>query len=286
MAIKTKHYAMKLLITGLCIYAAYLTLLFFLQRGMMYPGIGQSIEIAEDAVNAYNGESAWLDTMAGRTEVWFLPPYQVSVPYPVIIYAHGNGEWIYDPPPVYEALRDQGVGILLVEYPGYGRSEGRPSQQTITAVMQAAYDWLMTRDDIDPGKIIGHGRSLGGGAICALARTHELAAMVLESTFTTTIGFARKYYAPSFLIRDSWQNIDVVRQYKKPILIFHGYRDALINYSHAEALHAAADHSQLVGDDCGHNDCPTDPQQYLDHWLSFLQEHKLLPQTALTSPAP
>ena len=80
-----------------------------------------------------------------------------------------NGELIDFWPHELKKLNRLGIGVLLVEYPGYGRSNGSPSQKNITEAFTGAYDMLVTRPDVDPSRIVLFGRSLGGGAVCILA---------------------------------------------------------------------------------------------------------------------
>src|SRR5207244_2824131 len=66
----------------------------------------------------------------------------------------------------YDAL---GESILIFDYPGYGRSEGTPSEAGCYAAGQAAYDWLVREQKISPGRIVIFGESLGGGVAVDLA---------------------------------------------------------------------------------------------------------------------
>ena len=168
-----------------------------------------------------------------------------------------------------------GVHILLVEYPGYGRSAGNPSQETIEETFVAAYDWLLTRDDIDTSKILGHGRSIGGGAICLLAKQRALCAMILQSTFTSVRQFSRRYLVPGFLIRDPFDNVPIVKSFEGPILIIHGKDDTIIPYQNGVALYNMARDAKLITYDCAHNNCPLDWDQYWNDIEEFLTTHNV-----------
>src|SRR5688572_30832441 len=107
----------------------------------------------------------------GPVEGWFLPAYGVAAgrPGPAVIFAHGNAE-IIDPYALeLEPYRRMGVSVLLPEFRGYGRSGGEPSEEGITDDFVAFHDLLAARPDVDPSRIVFHGRSLGGGVVCALA---------------------------------------------------------------------------------------------------------------------
>src|SRR5262249_5366546 len=221
-----------------------------------------------------NVEHIWLDIPGGRVEAFLLPsrsPGETSSP--LIVYAHGNGELVdYWLRPLTE-LQSQGFSVLLVEYPGYGRSTGVPSEESIQQALAAGYDWAVSRPRVDPKRVIGHGRSLGGGAVCALARVRPLAALVLESTFTSVRDVAAEVFrVPRFLVSGSFDNLAFVSTYHSPVLILHGESDASIPVAQARRLAAAAPHATLQIMQCGHNDCPR-PWATLK---AFLDAHGLL----------
>lgn len=165
-------------------------LLFRMQRLAMFPIAG--LRGASADVEAAGGERLWLDADGARVEAYFLPARGRSGERgPLLLFAHGNGERIDDWVDAFEPARELGAGVLLVEYPGYNRSEGTPSQGSVAAAMRAAYDAAVARADVDPSRIVGYGRSLGGGAVCALSLERQLAALVLESTFTSVAELAR-----------------------------------------------------------------------------------------------
>jgi pimeloyl-ACP methyl ester carboxylesterase len=199
-----------------------------------------------------------------RVEAWFLPAAGVTGPAPAIVFTHGNGELIDHWIDAFHALSHQGVSVLLVEYPGYGRSGGTPSESSITGTMLAAWDSLALRPDVDPERIIAWGRSLGGGAACALASRRDVAALVLESSFTGIRPLARRFGIFGPLVRDPFDNLPVVSEFTRPVLVLHGERDRIIPAEHGRKLDRAAADSELVLLPCGHNDCPWQGERVLD----------------------
>jgi pimeloyl-ACP methyl ester carboxylesterase len=258
------------------IYLAYCALLFLLQRQMMFPRY--MIDVPKHSSRASGIETIWIDTGRYKIESWFLPPKVDShkQPFPVVIFAHGNGEIIDFWPLELQKFNQLGIGVLLVEYPGYGRSKGAPSQKSITETFTKAYDIMAAREDIDPSKIILFGRSLGGGAVCALADKRPSAALILMSTFTSARSFASKYLAPPFLVRDPFDNLAVVGRYPEPVLVVHGKFDEVIPYSHGSALHQAARQGKMITYDSGHNDCPPRWDIFWSDVASFLKEWNLV----------
>jgi fermentation-respiration switch protein FrsA (DUF1100 family) len=221
-----------------------------------------------EAVREAGGEALWIEAEGARIEAWFLPASSAG-PAPVVMYAHGNGELIDFWAKEFAPVRAAGLHVLLVEYPGYGRSRGRPSERNITATLVAAYD-LMARDPrVDPARIVGHGRSLGGGAIAQLAARRPVAALVLESTFTSLADIVRGFGIPDWLIVNHFDTRSVLARYPHPVLLIHGLQDVNIPVSHVHGLQNVLRGGRLRLLQCGHNDCP----RQWEAVLSFLAEN-------------
>jgi len=247
----------KILAGAVCIYAAYCLLLFLVQRQVIFPRYMIPAPPAPD-YKALGVEPLWLEASFGKVEAWYLPPKSAERPAPAVIFGHGNGELIDYWPDELGRFASMGVGLLLVEYPGYGRSAGAPSQDSISEAFMLAYDHLITRPDVDAARIVLFGRSLGGGAVCDLAHRRPSAALILMSAFKSVKAFAVRYLAPAFLIRDPFDNLPAVRGYAGPVLVIHGKADEVVPFSHGQALHAAAQNGKMIVYEVGHNDCPPD----------------------------
>jgi hypothetical protein len=229
-------------------------LIFFGQRRLIFPGSSAH----GGGPEAVGGERIWLEAGAATTEAWFLPARSFASAGPLLLYAHGNGELIDHWAEAFEPARARGVSALLVEYPGYGRSGGSPSERSIRATMTAAFDHAVQRG-FAPERIVGWGRSLGGGAVCALAHERPLAALVLESTFVSVVSMAERMGLPAvlarLLVRDRFDNLGVLQRFAGPVLLLHGARDEVIPPAEAQALHEGVPNAELHWLPCGHNDC-------------------------------
>lgn len=231
---------------------AYLAVVFFAQRGVIFQApMGRRASVPADA------ESVELLGRGGRVEAWFLRPTTGGTgPAPLLLFTHGNAELIDDFADQFAAPRAAGYSVLLVEYPGYGRSAGNPSEASIGAAVLAAYDWAKSATDVDPKRIVPYGRSLGGGAACILAANRPVAALILESSFTSVRTFGRHFMVPGFLIRDPFDNLLALRSYRGPLLVLHGTRDEVVPVDHGRQLAAAVPGAEFELLRCGHNDCP------------------------------
>jgi hypothetical protein len=159
-------------------------------------------------------------------------------------------------PADFDEPRDWGVGVLLVEFPGYGRSAGTPSQTSITSAAIAAFDWTRVQPHVDASRIVAYGRSLGGAAAAILASNRNAAALVLESTFTSVRSFAHRFLVPEFIVRDPFDSLSLLATYAGPTLIFHGDNDEVVAFDHGQRLARAARFGEFHPLPCGHNDCP------------------------------
>lgn len=224
-----------------------------LERLMLFPG--QLLRAPSGDPQVPGLERMSIESDEGAIEAWFLPPMPASGDrQPAVVFAHGNGELIDEWAEALAPYRHRGVGVLLPEYRGFGRSAGTPSETAIAADFVRFYDLLAARHDVDASKIVFHGRSLGGGAVCALAAKRPPVGLVLESTFTSVVDVARGWGVPRFLLTNHFDNETVVRSFPHPVLILHGRRDRVIPYSHAQGLARAAREAKLVTYDCDHND--------------------------------
>lgn len=194
---------------------------------------------------------------------------------PVVVFFHGNAELIDDiaGSSLASIYRGMGVGVLLVEFRGYGRAGGNPSQKAIVADAVKFYDLLAARPEVDKERIAYYGRSLGGGVACAVAMERRPRAMVLQSTFTSVASMAVGMGIPGFLVRHPFRNDEAVAKLDAPILFMHGSRDSIIPCAHSEALLRLAKRGKLAKQACDHNDFPSDLEAYRADIAALLREN-------------
>ncbi len=191
-------------------------------------------------------EEVWLTTPDGlklhgrfySAEAAGIKP--VISPRPVVLFFHGTGGDVYRWRPVGPRWQDiLGADVLLIDYRGYGKSEGSPSEAGLKIDARAAYSWLIDDREYDPGQVIMVGQSLGGAIAIDLAAEFEPRALVLESTFTRVGEVADRLGLGIRLGRrmtSSYASIELLEGFQQPVFISHGDRDMLIPYSHAEQL--------------------------------------------------
>lgn len=159
---------------------------------------------------------------------------------PVLVWSHGNAGNVSSRADVLVALASRGLGVLAFDYRGYGRSEGRPSEDGVYADAEAAYD-LLRRDGVAAERIVAFGESIGGAVAIELARRRPCGALVALSTFTTLNEVARIHYGPlATLIATRFPSIERIGSLAIPILVLHGDRDEIVPFALGERLFAAA----------------------------------------------
>jgi len=157
---------------------------------------------------------------------------------PTIVMFHGNagniGHRLGNASLLYSYT---GSNILLLEYRGYGRSNGSPNEKGLELDAVASLEYLLTRSDIDHDKIVLYGRSLGG-AVAVAVSGHEkfmdiLFAMILENTFTSIPEISRHLFSwlkrlPTWCYKNIFPSVDVIRTVRVPTLFLSGLADQLV----------------------------------------------------------
>ena len=248
--------------------------IFALQARSLFPLAG---EHRGQRAPSIDGIEVWaIPIEGGRVEALFVPPLEPSEePGPAVIYAHGNGELADAQLGSLAEYRAMGLAILAVEYRGYGRSAGTPSEAAVIADCVAFYDRLAAREEIDASRIVMHGRSLGGGVVGVLSSERDAAALILESTFTNVADVATRWLAPTAAIRDRFDTREVLMRATTPVLILHGVNDDVIRFRHAIELDRVAWDSRVVAFESGHNDLPRS-DAYWDAVRQFLRDKSVL----------
>lgn len=207
-----------------------------------------------------DAERVTLDMRDGtRLAGWYVPPFpRPSSPFPALLWFYGNGETIAAIWPVLREFRPPRTALLVVDYPGYGASEGRSTEPALFEAADLAYAALAARPGVDPARVRVYGRSLGTAAATHVAATHPVGGLVLESPFTNARDMARRHYAPfpRFLIRLKLDNLATITRVRCPVLVLHGTHDRLVPLEMGKRVAAATPGpvELVVIEGAGHND--------------------------------
>ncbi len=175
-----------------------------------------------------------------------------------LLFLHGNAGNASHRLPNAAALAQLGADVLLLDYRGYGLSEGRPSEAGVIADARAALGYLMRSRGAPRERIVLFGRSLGGAIAVALAKEGPLGGVILESTFSSLSDLARSVAGPlgSLLVRGRFDSLARIPAVRSPLLFFHGDRDEIVDFGLGRRLYEAAPAPKTfeVIRGAGHND--------------------------------
>ena len=211
--------------------------------------------------------------------------YPATVTAPLVLFFHGNGEIASDYDDLGSVYNRFGISLLVMDYRGYGSSEGFPSASRLIADARTIWRDLggvLKSQQLKPERVFVMGRSLGSAAAleaAGLAGTH-LAGLIIESGFGETFSVFGRGGGPLFEgvdeQRDGFGNLDKIAHITAPTLIIHGEVDQLIEVSHGEALftHSPAAKKRLVIiPGAGHNNVLTvGAKPYFDAIREFVAQ--------------
>jgi uncharacterized protein len=227
-----------LLIVVSVAYACGLAVLFVVQRSFLFP-IPTAARTAPQAAGFPEAEETQLTTADGeKVIVWHVP---AKPGHPVILYFHGNGDFLAGFFARFRDLIADGTGIVALSYRGYAGSSGQPSERGLSLDAAAAYAFTTARYSAD--KIVVWGFSLGTGVAVALAAEQPVGKLILEAPYTSTADLAASifWFMPVRLVmRDQFRSDQRIARLKVPLLIMHGTNDRAIPIVFGERLFALA----------------------------------------------
>jgi len=196
---------------------------------------------------------------------------------PTVLFFYGNGDCIKTSLVIFDEFRRLGANVIVPEYVGYPMSGGKPSETGLYATADAAYQYLLSRSDVDPQQIVLVGRSLGGAAAIDLAARHRVAGLATISAFTTMDEMARKVmpvFPTGLVLKYHFDNRRKIGSVSCPVFIIHGTQDSLVPFAMMSQLAAAA-HApviQLPVEGADHNDIfLVGGQPMLDEFGKFIE---------------
>jgi uncharacterized protein len=166
----------------------------------------------------------------------------------VVACFHGNGEDLADSIPIVSLLRSLGMGVLALEYPGYGVADGRPSEESAYAAADTALRWLKAEQGIDGSRTVLLGWSLGSGVAAEMARRGLGARLVLISPFTSVADMFRRFipFFPASRVRYRFDTASKAPGISMPVMIIHGTEDEVVPFAMGERLARLFPNAQLV----------------------------------------
>jgi fermentation-respiration switch protein FrsA (DUF1100 family) len=175
-----------------------------------------------------------------RLHGWFFP---VERDNPVILHFHGNAGNISHRLDLISQFLQRKLQVFIIDYRGFGQSQGRPSEKGLYRDGLAAYDYLVQNEGILPGNIVLHGQSIGAAVAVEVALNRSVKSIILESAFTSTRDMAKTMSLFLFLspfLPTNYNNLEKISRLHGPKLIIHGDMDEIVPFSMGERLFRAA----------------------------------------------
>jgi uncharacterized protein len=225
--------AMAVAATLLALYIAFAVILYVAQRSMMY--FPETIHTAPGQAGLAEAEEVNLTASDGaRITAWHVAPRDSK---PVILYFHGNGGALRYRVERFRKLMSDGIGLVAVEYRGYGGSSGSPSESGLIADAEAAYAFAAARYPVR--QLVLWGESLGSGIAVALAAAKPVGRVILEAPFTSAAAVAATHYwymPVRLLMKDQFRSDERIGNVTAPVLILHGANDHTVPYAMGERM--------------------------------------------------
>jgi fermentation-respiration switch protein FrsA (DUF1100 family) len=270
----------RLMITLACIFIVLLVGLFLLIKYLEHTSVffpSPLIQSTPDQIGL-TYEDLYITTVDGvKINAWLA---KSSPEAATIMFAHGNAGTMGERVMRMKFFHDLGLNVCMFDYRGYARSQGKPSEQGIYLDAQSIYDYLKTRPDINPDKLIAYGSSLGGVVMVDLASKRKVAALVVESSFTSAKDMAHRLYPllPAWMMSIKFDSLSKISKIDAPKLFLHSKDDHTVPYAMGQKLYAAArDPKAFIDIYGGHNDGGflKDPR-VLNDFKNFLKGQSLL----------
>lgn len=254
-------------------YLIILLLMYIFQSAFIYFPTKNIVATPEDRGLEY--EEVHLFTEDGlRLHGWYIPAEESRGS---VLFFHGNAGNISGRLESIAIFNELRLDVMIFDYRGYGKSEGKATEEGTYKDAIAAWRYLTEVQDKNPRDIILFGRSLGGGIASWLASEVDAGGVVLESTFTSVADLAAEIYPfipVRWLLRIRYPAIDYLEDIRMPVMIVHSRDDEVIPWHHGKKLYEAATEPkhflELRG---GHNDgFILAGRSYVEGWDRFLKE--------------
>jgi hypothetical protein len=236
--------ALRLVAFAAYAYLGVLIVLLWLENRLLFPGS----TFAQDWVapsTFLHVRDVELDLDDGTViHAWWSAPPGWRPADGAILYSHGNGGNLSGrQQTVQRWQRELTRAVLIYDYPGYGKSTGRPTEAGCYAAAEAAHAWLVEEQKVAPRDLILLGSSLGAVFATHLAVREEHRALILINAFTSFPDMAQlkfPWLPARWLVSNQMNNLERMAHVQAPVFIAHGEADRLVPFSHGERLFAAA----------------------------------------------
>ncbi|MCH7880307.1 MAG: alpha/beta hydrolase [Proteobacteria bacterium] len=225
------------------IYLLFLGLLYLMQRTMLYYPVPAPVNISAETIS--------FDNEGVKLQGWRLNRGQPRA----LVYFGGNAETITGNISQFKSLFSD-YTVYLVNYRGYGDSEGKPTEAALFSDALAIYDQIRQQHS----SISLFGRSLGSGVAVYLARHRQIDQLILLTPYDSLAEVAQTHYPmfpARYLMKDRFDSVKYAAEITTPVLIVTAESDRVVPKKHAEILRdrltsTKVTYRMIAG--AGHND--------------------------------
>jgi fermentation-respiration switch protein FrsA (DUF1100 family) len=186
-------------------------------------------------------QPVWLTAGDGTSiHAWFIAPPDWRPSSGAVLYSHGNcGNLSTRQGTMARWRKELNRAVLIYDYPGFGKSSGKPTEQGCYEAGEAAHAWLLETMNVSQREIILLGSSMGGAVATELATRHDNRLLVLVGTYTNYPDRAQKtiFWLPTrWLVSNRLDNLAKIDQVRGPVFIAHGTADDVVPFWMGEKL--------------------------------------------------
>jgi fermentation-respiration switch protein FrsA (DUF1100 family) len=182
----------------------------------------------------------WVATPDGeKLQLWHRPAQEGQ---PTFIYLHGNAGNLGTRKRLITDLGNDGRGLVIFSWRGYGQSSGTPSEAGMYTDARAVFDWL-SEQGLPADKLFVYAESLGTGVAAQLGTEREFAGIIFAAPYTSIAAMAKADYPwlpVDSLLNHRFDSIDKIKAITEPMVVMHSEDDAVIPYRFGVELFEAA----------------------------------------------
>ncbi len=243
-----------IMIYGIGIYLLVILVMFVFQRSLLYLPSKEKLDpffysnTGLKKVNLITSDGLVLSSLFRKPN---------TIKQKTIVVFHGNAGHIGHRVEKFRAFLEEGYGLLLLEYRGYGENSGKPSESGLYKDSKAALNFL-SEQNIPKEKTILYGESLGCGLAVKLSTQDTFKAIILEAPYTSIADVASRHYwylPAKLLVLDRFDIFSMIKKIKSPLLIIHGEKDDVISINFGKKVFKSAPEPKkaIFISDAGHN---------------------------------
>jgi len=266
----------KLLLAGIGVYAAISIYVYYMQSSMIYyPNMpGRDIFATPEDIGLSYQDAEIITDDNIRLHGWFIPVNDAKA---TMLFFHGNAGNISHRLDSIGIFNRLGLNVFIIDYRGYGQSEGKVTEKGTYRDAEAAWKYLNEIQTVSEKPIIIFGRSLGAPIAAWLASKQTPAALIVESGFTSVASMGQRFYPflpVRWLTYIKYDTKQYVKDITCPVLVAHSSSDEIIPYDEGrEIFDAAPDPKIFLEMHGGHNDgFLVSGPSYVDGLRSFIDE--------------